>query len=231
MTWTASLPDAIVGIVIAHEYLDNVPVDVAEVAADGIPRLVLVDPTTGVERLGGPISGEDAAWCSRWWPLDGAPPGARAEIGRARDAAWAAVVSRVQRGIAVAIDYDHGLDDRPLDRNADGVPQWPRGGRDPGRFVRHHRARGARRLLRGRRWPRVRPLRHWSGRQTRSARWGWLPPARRSTGPARTHSATYARSLGPERLPSCSIEAGLGAFGWLVQGIGVPVPERLARIE
>ena len=40
----ARLPEPIVGLVIAHEYLDNLPVDVAEVGPDGVPRLVLVDP-------------------------------------------------------------------------------------------------------------------------------------------------------------------------------------------
>ncbi len=39
--WQASPPAAITGLVIASEWLDNIPVDVAELTPDG-PRLVLV---------------------------------------------------------------------------------------------------------------------------------------------------------------------------------------------
>jgi SAM-dependent MidA family methyltransferase len=39
--------------------------------------------------------------------------GARAEIGLDRDAAWSSVVERLERGVAVAIDYSHRLAERP----------------------------------------------------------------------------------------------------------------------
>src|SRR5258708_3717206 len=55
-----------------------------------------------------------AAWLARWWPLDGAPPGARAELGRPRDEAWASAVAGVERGLALAVDYGHFLGGRPL---------------------------------------------------------------------------------------------------------------------
>ncbi|MEU6088245.1 SAM-dependent methyltransferase [Streptomyces sp. NPDC047085] len=111
ITWLSEPPEAVTGLLFANEWLDNVPVDVAEVDSAGVPRLVLV-AADGAERLGEPVAGADADWLARWWPL---PPeeGLRAEIGRPRDLAWAAVVDRVVRGLAVAVDYAHTADARP----------------------------------------------------------------------------------------------------------------------
>ncbi|MFI6795183.1 SAM-dependent methyltransferase [Streptosporangium canum] len=108
--WTASVPNGIHGLVVANEWLDNVPVDVAEQTADG-PRLVLVDPSNGAERLGDRPQDADLAWLARWWPMRAA--GERAEIGRPRDEAWTSVIAGLVRGRAVAIDYAHPVDDRP----------------------------------------------------------------------------------------------------------------------
>ena len=72
------------GLLIANEWLDDVPVDVVE-GTPGGPRLVLVDPS-GEESYDGPPDEDAAAWLARWWPLG---PGLRAEVGLARDAAWA----------------------------------------------------------------------------------------------------------------------------------------------
>ncbi|MEV6980129.1 SAM-dependent methyltransferase [Sphaerisporangium sp. NPDC051017] len=110
IAWTAALPESVTGLAIANEWLDNVPVDIAEQTPDG-PRLVLVDPRTGAERLDGPPEEADRLWLERWWPLGST--GLRAEIGRPRDEAWAAVVSRLARGLAVAVDYAHPVDNRP----------------------------------------------------------------------------------------------------------------------
>ena len=49
--WASALPARIRGLVIASEWLDNVPVDVAELTADG-PRIMLVDPGSGAEQPG-----------------------------------------------------------------------------------------------------------------------------------------------------------------------------------
>ncbi|HEY9522009.1 MAG TPA: SAM-dependent methyltransferase, partial [Thermopolyspora sp.] len=49
--WRPDVPDTVCGLVIANEWLDNVPFELVEQAGDG-PRLVLVDPRTGQERLG-----------------------------------------------------------------------------------------------------------------------------------------------------------------------------------
>ncbi|MGP4097893.1 SAM-dependent methyltransferase [Nonomuraea sp. KM90] len=109
--WSSSLPSDITGLAIANEWLDNVPLDVVEQTPDG-PRLVMVDVHTGEERLGGPLRPADRAWLERWWPLTRV--GARAEIGRPRDEAWASVLVRLTSGRAIAIDYAHPVDNRPL---------------------------------------------------------------------------------------------------------------------
>ncbi|MFH8608961.1 SAM-dependent methyltransferase [Streptomyces sp. NPDC018029] len=109
--WRTAPPAGVTGLLFANEWLDNVPLDIAEVAADGTPRRVLVSDD-GTESLGGPVEGPDADWLARWWPLD-AEPGLRAEIGRPRDEAWAAAVATLTRGLAVAVDYAHTRDARP----------------------------------------------------------------------------------------------------------------------
>ncbi|MER6027480.1 SAM-dependent methyltransferase [Streptomyces sp. NPDC001851] len=111
ITWLDTPPVAVTGLLFANEWLDNVPVDVAEVDPAGVPRLVLV-ADDGSERLGEPVTGADADWLARWWPLP-AEEGLRAEIGLPRDLAWASVVHRVVRGLAVAVDYAHTVDARP----------------------------------------------------------------------------------------------------------------------
>lgn len=106
--WAHDLPAHIDGLLIANEWLDNIPCDVVEADADGVPRHLLVDPGTGEESLG-PICTDP--WLARWWPLTA--PGQRAEIGTRRDEAWSDAVRRVD-GIALAIDYGHTADDRPV---------------------------------------------------------------------------------------------------------------------
>ncbi|MEU6057162.1 SAM-dependent methyltransferase [Streptomyces sp. NPDC047097] len=108
--WTGDLPQGVRGLLFANEWLDNVPLDVAEADADGVPRHVEVAPD-GRERPGAPVDGADAEWLARWWPL--AEPGTRAEIGRPRDEAWAAAVGSMAAGLAVAVDYGHLAGARP----------------------------------------------------------------------------------------------------------------------
>ncbi|MFI6288688.1 SAM-dependent methyltransferase [Streptomyces sp. NPDC051018] len=110
ISWLASPPEGVRGLLFANEWLDNVPVDIAEADEDGVPRRVLVRPD-GTERLGPPVDGADAEWLARWWPLTG--PGARAEIGRPRDEAWAGAVATLRAGRAVAVDYGHTAGARP----------------------------------------------------------------------------------------------------------------------
>jgi SAM-dependent MidA family methyltransferase len=110
--WSGGVPEGIVGVLLATEWLDNVPVDVAEVDSAGVPRLVLVSPD-GVETLGDRVDPADAFWLGRWWPLDDLPAGTRAEIGWPRDLAWADAVDKVERGCALAVDYGHLRTERP----------------------------------------------------------------------------------------------------------------------
>lgn len=110
--WCTEPPRGVTGLLFANEWLDNVPVEVAETDQHGMPRYVLVRAEDGAERHGEPVTGADAEWLDHWWPISGAP-GARAEIGRPRDAAWAEAVGSLARGLAVAVDYAHQRATRP----------------------------------------------------------------------------------------------------------------------
>jgi SAM-dependent MidA family methyltransferase len=98
-------------MVVACEWLDNVPLDVAQVDPAGTARYVLVDSDTGEETLGDPVTGTDLDWLRQWWPS--ATPGTRAEIGRPRDEAWAQVLATIPQGLALAVDYGHVAQHRP----------------------------------------------------------------------------------------------------------------------
>lgn len=109
------LETPILGVVMAHEWLDEIPCDVIERDRHGRDRLVLVQGDTEV--LGPALSdsmacealGVDAdavsSWLARWWPLR--EPGDRAEIGIPRDAAWQWMTGLLGRGVALATDYGH----------------------------------------------------------------------------------------------------------------------------
>ncbi len=114
-----ALPAKLEGLVIANEWLDNVPCEVVELDPAGSYRYLLADQT-----LGDVVEGKDLAWLSEWWPL--AEPGDRAEVGLSRDLAWAAVVERLTDGMAVAIDYGHVRAGRPSYGTVTGF----RGGRE-----------------------------------------------------------------------------------------------------
>ncbi|GAA1680975.1 SAM-dependent methyltransferase [Kribbella yunnanensis] len=99
------LPDELTGLVVANEWLDNVPCELAEWDEDGVPHYLTAELTPGDV-----VEGNDLEWLQRWWTGE---PGDRAEIGLPRDEAWAGVVDRIQHGTALAIDYGHVADDRP----------------------------------------------------------------------------------------------------------------------
>lgn len=96
--WLTEVP-TVTGLLIANEWLDNVPLDIA-VTPGGSVQLLQVDGA-GNERPGPPIGRLDRAWLDTWGPAGAS----RAEIGRTRDTAWSLAVSRVTRGAALAIDY------------------------------------------------------------------------------------------------------------------------------
>lgn len=82
VTWLTEPPTGVTGLLFANEWLDNVPVDVAQTDPDGVPRQVLVR-RDGTERLGEPVAGEDARWLERWWPLSAREGGEEARGGEA----------------------------------------------------------------------------------------------------------------------------------------------------
>ena len=141
VAWSPVLPESVDGLVVAHEWLDNVPCHVVEVDDAGTPRVVHVDPSTGEESLGHAVAEPGVPpsigqWLEQWWPLTAAQPGARAEVGTTRDRAWADVVRRVERGLAVAVDYGHVRETRPESgslrsyRHGRAVPVVPDGSCD-----------------------------------------------------------------------------------------------------
>lgn len=90
-----TIPSGITGVLLATEWLDNVPLDLAE---------------SGRYRYDGePVSAQDAAWISRWWPS----PSGIVEIGRLRDEAWASAVGKLRAGVALTVDYGHLASTRP----------------------------------------------------------------------------------------------------------------------
>jgi len=140
IAWTTALPTSVDGLVVANEWLDDIPCHVVEVDDAGDVRVVHVDPATGEETLGASVDHSSVpsslgGWLDRWWPLDRREPGSRAEVGTTRDAAWSDVVRRVRHGLAVAIDYGHLREARPrhgslrsyrLGREVDVVPDGSR---------------------------------------------------------------------------------------------------------
>jgi SAM-dependent MidA family methyltransferase len=103
-------------LVVAWELLDTLPCPVLEVDDDGSARIVLVEVSTGRERLGGPPGDAEREWCRRWWPLDGREPGERVEVGLARDAWWEGhvrLLDRIGPGLLLAVDYAHDAATRP----------------------------------------------------------------------------------------------------------------------
>lgn len=217
--WRDDLPEPFEGVLLATEWLDNVPVDVAQVDGAGTPRYVLVDPATGDERLGGPVTDADAAWLATWWPLDGAPPGTRAEIGLPRDEAWAAAVRRVRRGLALAVDYGHTRGTRPALGTLTGyragrqVPPVPDGSCDITAHVAFDSVAGSG----GRGYKMI------SQREALTAlgAGGGRPPiALASSDPA-----AYVRALASASAAAeLTDPAGLGGHLWLIHPIGVDAP-------
>lgn len=109
----ATLPEGLAGmqgtLVLAHEWLDVVPCTVAERDAAGRWRQVEV-AADGQERLGPPPPVEELDWLNRHVPD---PEATRAEVGLARDRAFADLAQRVRHGLVVAVDYGHTRADRP----------------------------------------------------------------------------------------------------------------------
>ncbi|MEO6204836.1 MAG: SAM-dependent methyltransferase [Mycobacteriales bacterium] len=208
--FVAEIP-AVTGLLVANEWLDNVPLDVV---AQG--RAVEVDET-GVERLGADVHPADLAWAARWWPgVD------RVEIGRTRDEAWAHAVSQVSRGLAVAIDYGHQCQDRRTTltgyREGRQVVPVPDGSCDLTAHVALDSCAAA------------------AGSRLISQREALLQLGISAERPDRCRAVTdaggYLSALansghGAELLDP----AGLGGFGWLVHAVGItdPLPPAMRK--
>jgi SAM-dependent MidA family methyltransferase len=215
--WRTEPPRDVTGLLFANEWLDNVPVEVAEVDSAGVARRVLVR-RDGAERLGEPVSGAEAEWLARWWPLP-AEQGLRAEIGAPRDAAWAAAVSRVGRGLAVAVDYAHTAGARPPFGTLTGFRQGretrpvPDGSCD----ITAHVALDACAAsgLPGARLCTQRDALRALG----------VTGARPPLTLASTHPADYVRALASAgEAAELTAAGGLGDFGWLLQPVRIEDP-------
>ena len=220
--WVGSLPDGVEGLVIANEWLDDVPVDVVELTAEG-PRVVEVDGR-GRERLGSPPPDDDLQWLERWWPLR--EVGDRAEVGRRRDEQWFGLVSSVRRGLTVAVDYAHDRDSRPATGTLTGyragrqVPPVPDGSCDITSHVALDACAAA-----------------GSAAGATSTVLTTQRAALRALGVRREQPPHLLAGADPAAYLAALVEAGeaaevtasdgLGSFGWLVQAVGIPVPEAL----
>jgi SAM-dependent MidA family methyltransferase len=219
--WVTEPDRPVRGLLVANEWLDNVPCDVAELAADG-PRYVEVSPS-GEERLGDPVTGADLDWLARWWPL--AEQGDRAEIGRPRDEAWARAAGWVEHGLAVAIDYAHTREERragafpggTLTGYRDGreVPPVPDGSCD----ITAHVALDACAAYAG-------PGAVLTTQRDALRALG-VTGARPDLALATSHPRGYLRALQDAGEQAELIApGGLGSFGWLLQAAGIDVPVR-----
>ncbi|MCA2215887.1 SAM-dependent methyltransferase [Jidongwangia harbinensis] len=216
--WERAVPEPVVGVLLATEWLDNVPLDVAEVDDRGDVRRVLVDPATGVESLGGPVDAADRMWLARWWPqIFAGVAGARAEVGWTRDVAWADAVSTVRRGAALAVDYGHLQAARPPLGSLTGyragrqVEPVPDGTCD----VTAHVAMDAAAWAAGTAYSLIgqREALHALG----------VDGARPPLDLARSDPAAYLRALGSAGAAAeLTDPAGLGGHWWLLHTVGVP---------
>jgi SAM-dependent MidA family methyltransferase len=211
ISWRPDLPDDVVGLLVATEWLDNVPLDVADLDDVGQLRKVLVDPATGAEELGGPVDAADLFWLRRWWPEPG-----RAEIGWPRDAAWAEAVHRLRRGCALAVDYGHLRAERP----AYGTLTGFRGGRqvtpvpDGSCDVTAHVAMDAVACAAGTAYEIV-------GQREALKALG-VDGARPPLDLARSDPAGYLRALSAAGSAAELIDpAGLGGHWWLLHTVGI----------
>ncbi|WP_330335076.1 SAM-dependent methyltransferase [Streptomyces sp. NBC_00536] len=208
--WVAEPPEGAVGLLFANEWLDNVPLDVAEGG-----RYVLVS-RDGTESPGGPLEPADRDWLERWWPAGpGIPGGGRAEIGRARDEAWGRAVASLSRGLAVAVDYAHERSARPPYGTLTGfragreVAPVPDGGGDVTAHVALDACAGA-----------------GVGAVLLSQRAALgvlgVSGARPPLSLASTDPGAYVRGLAVAgEAAELTARGGLGDFGWLVQPVGL----------
>ncbi|MEV7621971.1 SAM-dependent methyltransferase, partial [Actinoplanes sp. NPDC089786] len=219
ISWRSTLPDQVTGAILATEWLDNVPLDVAEMDAAGRLRRVLVDAGTGEETAGPAVGADDRLWCARWWPDP--RPGERVEIGWTRDAAWSEAVGALRKGVALAVDYGHRKGERPRHGTLTGF----RGGRqvapvpDGSCDVTAHVAMDAVAIAGG--WP------YTLITQREALRALGVDGARPPLDLASRDPAAYLRALsGAGAAAELTDPDGLGGHWWLLQSVGLGENER-----
>src|SRR6185437_1682732 len=127
----------------------------------------------------------------------------RAELGRTRCQAWAGVVRRITRGLAVAADYGHLRIGRPRQGTLAGYRDGRVAGAAATMLTTQRQALRALGLT-GRRPPLAQ-----AGDDPVGYAW------------ALCRASEEAELIDPE---------GLGAFGWLVQAVGLDLPASLAHL-
>ena len=213
VAWRPEPPAGIVGLLLATEWLDNVPLDIVEDR-----RYVVVD-RTGAESPGAPVAAPDLGWLSRWWP-----DSPRAEVGAPRDRAWAGAVAAVERGLALAVDYGHLRGERPMFGTLTGyragrqVPPVPDGTCD----ITAHVAMDSVAEAGGRPYSLV--------SQREALRALGVDGARPPLALASTDPAGYVRALASASAAAeLTDPAGLGGHWWLMHPIAID-PSSLANV-
>ncbi|MEU7585942.1 SAM-dependent methyltransferase [Micromonospora sp. NPDC049230] len=276
INWTAEIPEGITGLLIATEWLDNVPLDMAAHTEDGW-RYLLVDPASGTETIGDPVSPADLDWLTKWWLSPASPPSTdsapspgvsgtdptsgsesgfgaarpaqgssltarsrpgcpetphsdyqRAEIGRTRDEAWADAIDKIERGLAVAVDYGHLRESRPVDGTLTGyragrqVPPVPDGSSDVTAHVAMDSVASA--------GAAVARCAYSLISQAEALRALGADGGRPPLSMAGTDPAGYVRALAAaSSVAELTDPAGLGGHLWLRQPVGIPHEPGVAR--
>ncbi len=231
--WRTEIPNNIVGLIVANEWLDNVPLTIVQRTTDAVAE-VLVDPTSGAETLDGLPSDLDRRWLDEWWPMDDAHVGDRAEVGTTRDKAWRGAVSQLQRGLALGIDYSHDLASRKQRVYATGtmagfrhghlVTPLPDGTCDITAHVALDACEAATRL------DRIDSSLLTTQRDALISL--GVSGVRPSIELASTEPAAYVKALSEASEASELLDAaGLGAFGWLIQTRAVGLPRSLSSLS
>lgn len=228
--WRNELPEAntVTGLLVSNEWLDNVPCDVVQATRDGWRSVEVA--ADGTERLGTAPSREQQAWLSTWWPSDGssdpAGPPRRAEVGLTRDAAWQKAVAALAHGVAVAVDYTHNRTSRPPFGTLTGYAQGrqtvpiPDGSCDITAHVALDACAAAARA-------------EWTVQSNQRTVFHSLgvTGARPALSLASSDPRGYLRALAQASAAAELTDAdGLGGFGWLAQGVSVPMPPSLTRL-
>ena len=227
--WRNDLPAGVTGLLIANEWLDNVPCDVAEVTPHGW-RLVEV-AADGTERLGPEPNPDQQAWLSTWWPNpasfdEPSDQPLRAEIGLSRDTAWHRAVAALDRGVAIAVDYAHNRTSRPSFGTLTGYAHGrqtapiPDGSCD----ITAHVALDSCAAATPADWTALatqREVFHSLG----------MTGGRPDLALASTDPRGYLRALSQASAAAeLTDPLGLGGFGWLAQGVAISMPPALARL-